>query len=164
MKTLIKLAAIVLLVGIGGYAAAKYVGRYYCAYCQVGAGVADGDTLAFIREVVNRLDKQGSWIDPKGRPNQVTICNGTKCSIYTVAAMTAMFVSSGYWYSDWKGENTGGGGGIGIGGGPISGGGDNPWQDCISGSTTGQACTSVDGGPKSCVEVEMPSLNCPGMN
>ena len=53
-----------------------------------------------------------------------------------------------------KTDSGGGGNGIADGGGSGHWGTDNPWQDCISGTRTGQACTSVDGGPKSCMEVE----------
>ncbi|MEG3791291.1 hypothetical protein V1318_14270 [Lysobacter sp. CCNWLW3] len=166
MKRATKLLLILALIGIGGVALAKYVGRFYCANCEVGPGLADGTTLAFIREVVNRLDNQGSWVDPEGRPNQVTICNGTKCSIYTVAVMSAMFVSEGYWYSDWKGEGDASGGGGGDAGGGIGdwGGsgpvGQGPYDNCFS-QPGGGGCVSVGGGEYHC-EAQYTELVCPG--
>lgn len=153
------------LLSVTGWAIAKWVGRFYCGpTCEVGAGPANGDTFDFIKAEVNK--KVASWVDAKNRPNQVTICNGTKCSLYTAVVTAGVFVSEGYWYSDWKGDGTvgsGGSGGVGGTGGPIGGDGDNPWQDCISGTKTGEACTSVDGGPKQCVTVDMPALICPGI-
>lgn len=165
MKPIAKIGLVLLLASVTGWVVAKYVGRFYCGpTCEVGAGPAMGDTYTFIRAIVN--EKVTSWVDSNNRPNQVTICNGTKCSLYTAVVISGQFVSEGYWYSDWTGNGevgNGGGGAVGGGGGPVSGGGDNPWQDCISTTKTGQACTSVDGGPKSCVEVDMPALSCPGM-
>lgn len=98
-------------------ALAKYVGRFYCGTsCQVGAGLAGGDTFNFIHSVVNR--SVSSWVDSNGNPNQVTICNGTKCSLYTYVKLSGQFIAEGYYYSSWTGAGGGGDGGAGgIGGG-----------------------------------------------
>lgn len=47
----------------------------------MGAGLASGDTYTFIYTTINQT--VDSWVDPDGNPNQVSICNGTKCALHT---------------------------------------------------------------------------------
>jgi hypothetical protein len=113
VKTKAKIFLVLALL-VSGVALAKYVGRFYCSTgCEVGTGYARGSTHEFIFTVINQT--VDSWVDSQGRPNQVIICNGTKCSLYTYIKASGMFIAEGYYYSSWTGGGSGGGSG-GAGG------------------------------------------------
>lgn len=104
---------LVLALLVSSVALAKYVGRFYCGTsCQVGAGLASGATHEFIYTVVNQT--VDSWVDTNGNPNQLTICNGSKCSLYTYVKLSGQWIAEGYFYSNWTGGAGGGGGGYTI--------------------------------------------------
>lgn len=101
---------------VSGVALAKHVGRFYCgSSCQLGAGLASGDTYTFIHTTIN--ESVDDWIDSDGNPNTVVICNGVMCSLYTYVALSGQFMAEGYYYSTWTGDSDTGGGGGSVGGG-----------------------------------------------
>lgn len=104
---------LVLALLVSSAALAKYVGRFYCGTsCSVGTGLASGDTYTYIFTVINK--SVTNWVDSNGNPNQVTICNGSKCALYTYVKLSGQWIAEGYYYSQWKGGSTGGGGGGGY--------------------------------------------------
>lgn len=156
-RTRLLLAGIV--VAVAGLAIAASAGKYYCPECTFDEPAAFGDTDVFIRSEVNK--HVNSWVDSKGNPLDVTICNGSQCATYLYVKLSSVFLLKSKENSNWKGDSGGGGGGIGWDwGGPGNG---NPWQDCFSGVKTGTACTSAGGGVEHCVETSVPVLECPGM-
>ncbi|WP_162314229.1 hypothetical protein [Pseudoxanthomonas yeongjuensis] len=112
MKLQAKVLLVVALL-ISGVAFAKYVGRFYCGTsCQVGAGLASGDTYTFVLSVVNQ--SVDSWVDSSGNPNQMILCNGSKCALYTYVKLSGQWIAEGYYYSNWMSGSGGGGGGGGY--------------------------------------------------
>ncbi|MEL3951947.1 hypothetical protein [Stenotrophomonas bentonitica] len=111
-----------------GLAIAASAGKYYCAECTFDQGTAFGETENFIRSDVNQ--HINSWVDSKGNPLDVTICNGSECATYLYTKLTSVFLLKKKEKSSWRGDNEiGSGGGAGDspgGGGTGSGGGSGP--------------------------------------
>jgi hypothetical protein len=162
MKTRVKVGLALGLVLAAGLAWAKWEGRWYCGpQCLFGDQYASGETYAFIRNVVAHSVE--SWVDSQGNPSTVTICNGTKCATYRYVKMTGLLMYTGYYYSSWTGQETGGGGGLpGL---PGDGGG---LGQCTIGQEPRRACTSVGepsgastSGDANCQWVMVDVLQCP---
>lgn len=118
------------LVLVSGYTLAKWVGRFYCGTsCSFEAPFASGDAYTFILSEVNK--HVSSWTDGSGNPNTVTLCNGSKCATFKYIKLSGQFQYTGYYYSNWSGQDAppSGGGGSGGGGGG-GGGGANPPSGC----------------------------------
>ena len=107
---------VVALVLVAGLAYAKWIGRYYCSYCDFDDPYATGETLAFIEGPVNQTNKDG-WVDKNQNPNTVTICNGTKCATFIYVKGSVLWQFVGYFYSTWK--PPAGAPGVPVGGGPL---------------------------------------------
>jgi hypothetical protein len=97
-------------------ALAQSVGTYDCSECLLTAPSPDGDTLVFIRTVVNQ-DVSTWWNSTTNKGKSVTICNGSKCVVYQYLAngnfvLTAEAPILG---GGSGGGGSGGGGSIGYG-------------------------------------------------
>jgi len=115
-----------LVVALAGLAIAASAGKYYCPECAFNEPTAFGDTEVFIRSEVNKNFR--SWVDSKGNPLDVTICNGSQCATYLYVKLGSVFLLKNKVNSSWRGDGGGGGGGGGGvphpgGGGFIGGGG-----------------------------------------
>lgn len=145
-----------LLLLVAGVGLASWIGRFYCATCTFQTGAVGGDTLTFIRTVVDASGElEGSWIDPDGDAKQVTICNGTQCALITYAK-NGNFLSSPPYNSSWTGStgNPGGGGLVSTG---FGGGMDDPWAGCRT--VTPKVCTT-EGNVRTCT-YQPTQLICP---
>lgn len=139
---------VVALVLVAGLAYAKWIGRYYCSYCDFDDPYATGETLAFIEGPVNQTNKDG-WVDKNQNPNTVTICNGTKCATFIYVKGSVLWQFVGYFYSTWK--PPAGAPGVPVGGGPL------PPPPPDGGTTIPSChirsvyvCVEVDGGGDRC--------------
>lgn len=116
-----------IVVAAAGLAIAASAGKYYCPECTFDEPAAFGDTEMFIRSEVNKY--VSSWVDNKGNPLTVTICNGSQCATYLYIKLSSVFLLKKKENSNWKGQrvvengNAGGGGGVAGGGGGAGGGG-----------------------------------------
>lgn len=116
------LIASAILLAIGGAAiAAVSVGKFYCPDCTFDYDTISPETSVFISSEVNRYTN-GTWLDSKGDPKEVTICNGSECATYTYLH-NGRFLLLKKDPSNWQADNGGGGGDGGGGGGGDGGGG-----------------------------------------
>lgn len=129
-----------IVVAAAGLAIAASAGKYYCPECTFDAPAAFGDTEMYIRSEVNK--HVNSWVDSKGNPLDVTICNGTQCATFLYAKLSSVWLLKKLENSNWKGSSSGGGGGGMEDGGPGGGfGGDQ--CSVVPGTSTG--CSTVNG-------------------
>lgn len=130
-----------IVLAIAGVAIAASAGKYYCQECTFDEPTAFGDTELFIRSEVNKY--VNSWVDSKGAPLDVTICNGSQCATYQYVKLSSLFLLKKKEASNWQGS-AGGGGGEGHDGGGAAGGngGVNP-----PGSNWGSGPPMCDRGP-----------------
>ena len=114
-----------IVVAVAGLAIAASAGKYYCPECTFNEPAAFGDTEVYIRSEVNK--HVNSWVDSKGNPLDVTICNGSQCATYVYVKLGSVWLLKKIENSNWKGDGVGGGGG---GGGDFAGiGGGGGWWD-----------------------------------
>lgn len=129
-----------IVVAVAGLAIAASAGKYYCPECTFDAPAASGDTDMYIRSEVNK--HINSWVDSKGNPLDVTICNGTQCATFLYVKLSSVWLLKKLENSTWKGSDGGGGGGGREDGGP---GGGFGGSECSVKPRTGTACTSANG-------------------
>jgi uncharacterized membrane protein YgcG len=110
-----------IVLAIAGAAIAASAGKYYCPDCTFDGAFAFSETDMFIRSEVNQY--VGSWIDSKGDPKEVTICNGSECATFQYIKLSSTFLLKKREASNWQADNGGGGGDGGGGGGNDGGGG-----------------------------------------
>lgn len=125
MKGKLKRNRWLMIVGacLGGAAIAASVGKFYCgtACSFEGPYLQDGEAHGFLRATIN--PKVDSWVDAKGSPKTVELCNGSVCAKYRYRKGTVLWEKISEYRSSWVGSNVGGGGGGGDGGGNFGGGG-----------------------------------------
>lgn len=142
------------VVAVAGLAIAASAGKYYCPECTFNEPAAFGDTEMYIRSEVNQ--HVNSWVDSKGNPLDVTICNGTQCATFLYVKLSSVWLLKKLENSNWKGSGGGGGGGGMEGGGPGGGfGGD----ECSVVPKTGSACVGVNG-VNHCQTIDSSYIDC----
>lgn len=122
----------VLLSLFSSTAFAQSVGTYTCNECLLTSPAPDGDTLVFIRTVVNH-DVDTWWNSSTGQGKRVTICNQSQCVVYQYMANgNFLFVASAPISGDGSGGGGGDDGGYVGGGGGFDGSGYTPIYGCVT--------------------------------
>lgn len=113
LNNILRLILVAVLFVCSGKVSAQSVGNYTCNDCLLTQPVPDGDTLIYIRSVVN-LDVDTWWNSSAGEGKRVTICNASKCVVY-------QYQANGNFVAIASSNIQGGGGGGGGGSPPGSG-------------------------------------------